>query len=95
MLSTLSTSEQKIVISTGAFAHFAKAQWRDHRICLGFCLCLFFIPGAHAQGCANCLDSTQATPPAVQAAYRHAILLLAGAAATLFIAGTLLLRRLR
>jgi hypothetical protein len=47
------------------------------------------------QGCAQCLDSTQATPPAVQAAYRHAIILLAGAASTLFIAGTLLLRRQR
>jgi hypothetical protein len=47
------------------------------------------------QGCAQCLDNTQATPPAVQAAYRHAIILLASAAATLFIAGTLLLRRLR
>jgi hypothetical protein len=47
------------------------------------------------QGCAQCLDTTLATPPAVQAAYRHAIILLASAAATLFIAGTLLLRRLR
>ena len=47
------------------------------------------------QGCAQCLDTTRATPPAVQAAYRHAILLLAGSAATLFTAGTLLLRRKR
>ncbi len=45
------------------------------------------------QGCTQCLDSTRATPPAVQAAYRHAIFLLAGVAATLFSAGTLLLRR--
>jgi hypothetical protein len=45
------------------------------------------------QGCAQCLDTTRATPPAVQAAYRHAIILLASAAATLFVAGTLLLRR--
>jgi hypothetical protein len=50
---------------------------------------------AHAQGCAQCLDATQATPPAVQAAYRHAIYLLAGAAATLFIAAAFILRRLR
>ncbi len=49
----------------------------------------------HAQGCAQCLDSTRATPPAVQAAYRHAIYLLGGAASTLFIAGTLLLSRNR
>lgn len=47
------------------------------------------------QGCTQCLDSTRATPPAVQAAYRHAILLLASAGATLFVAGTLLLRRQR
>jgi hypothetical protein len=45
------------------------------------------------QGCAQCLDSTRATPPAVQAAYRHAIFLLGGFAATIFTAGTLLLRR--
>jgi hypothetical protein len=47
------------------------------------------------QGCAQCLDNTRATPPAVQAAYRHAIFLLAGFAATLFVAGTFLLRRNR
>jgi hypothetical protein len=50
---------------------------------------------ALGQGCAQCLDSTRATPPAVQAAYRHAIILLGSAGATLFIAGTLLLRRQR
>jgi hypothetical protein len=50
---------------------------------------------ARAQGCAQCLDATQATPPAVQAAYRHAIYLLAGVAATLFIAAAFVLRRLR
>ena len=49
----------------------------------------------HAQGCAQCLDSTRATPPAVQAAYRHAILLLGGTAITLFLAGALLLRQKR
>jgi len=47
------------------------------------------------QGCAQCLDTTRATPPAVQAAYRHAILLLATTAASLFTSGTLLLRRNR
>ena len=50
---------------------------------------------ALGQGCAQCLDSTQATPPAVQAAYRHAIILLASAAAIFFLAATLLLRRNR
>jgi hypothetical protein len=48
---------------------------------------------AFAQGCAQCLDSTRATPPAVQAAYRHAILMLVSAASTLFVVGIILLRR--
>jgi hypothetical protein len=48
---------------------------------------------AHAQGCAQCLDSTRATPPAVQAAYRHAIMLLVGAASALFTIGLILFRR--
>ena len=47
------------------------------------------------QGCSQCLDSTRATPPAVQAAYRHAIILLGSVGASLFIAGTLLFRRTR
>lgn len=50
---------------------------------------------ARAQGCAQCLDSTQATPPAVQAAYRHAIYLLGGTGALLFVVGTLIIRRER
>jgi len=91
----ISSEYRKPVISTGAFAHFANAEWRDPCICLCICLCFFLAPTAHAQGCTQCLDSTRAAPPAVQAAYRHAIILLAGAAATLFIAGTLLLRRQR
>jgi len=52
-----------------------------------------FATQAIAQGCAQCLDSTRATPPAVQAAYRHAILLLGAFGASFFIAGALLLRR--
>jgi hypothetical protein len=48
---------------------------------------------ALGQGCAQCLDSTRATPPAVQAAYRHAILLLIGTASTLFAVGLVLFRR--
>jgi hypothetical protein len=48
---------------------------------------------AHAQGCSQCLDSTRSTPPAVQAAYRHAIELLGGFGITLFLAGLYLLRR--
>ncbi len=45
-----------------------------------------------AQGCTQCLDSTRATPPQVQSAYRHAIYLLGGTALTLFVAGILLTR---
>lgn len=58
----------------------------------GILLVLNAMPG-HAQGCAQCLDSTRATPPAVQAAYRHAILLLVGAASALFTIGLILFRR--
>ena len=50
---------------------------------------------AWAQGCAQCLDSTHATPPQVQAAYRHAIYLLGGVGALLFVIGTLIIRRVR
>ncbi len=48
---------------------------------------------AAAQGCAQCLDNTRATPPAVQAAYRHAIYLLGGAGVVVFLAGAMFLRR--
>lgn len=58
-----------------------------------FALTVSTAPAAYAQGCAQCLDSTRATPPAVQAAYRHAIYLLGGAGAAIFIAGVFLLRR--
>jgi len=47
------------------------------------------------QGCTQCLDSTRATPPEVQAAYRHAIYLLGSVGALFFVGGTLLLRRER
>jgi hypothetical protein len=56
-------------------------------------LLLFAATGAFGQGCAQCLDSTRSTPPAVQAAYRHAILLLVSAASALFVTGLVLLRR--
>lgn len=48
---------------------------------------------AFAQGCTQCLDSTRATPPAVQAAYRHAIYLLGGFGLSIFAIGLWLLRR--
>lgn len=48
---------------------------------------------ALGQGCAQCLDSTRATPPQVQTSYRHAIYLLGGAGAVIFLGGIALLRR--
>jgi len=68
---------------------------KDLCILSAVAIALCLTPHAHAQGCAQCLDSTHATPPAVQAAYRKAIFLLGGTAAALFIAGTLVLRRER
>lgn len=56
-------------------------------------LLVFTATQAFGQGCAQCLDSTRATPLAVQVAYRHAILLLVGAASTLFVVGLILFRR--
>jgi energy-converting hydrogenase Eha subunit G len=54
---------------------------------------LFTAAQALGQGCAQCLDTTRATTAATQAAYRHAIELLAGVASALFVAGVLLFRR--
>ena len=78
------------------FSCHSAAQQRNLHFLLAVTLLLFGLSvHAHAQGCTQCLDSTRATPPAVQAAYRHAIYLLGGAGASLFIAGTLLIRRQR
>jgi hypothetical protein len=49
---------------------------------------LLLTPPLHAQGCSQCRDNTAATPPATQAAYRHAILLMVFTAGGLFL-GTL------
>ncbi len=74
---------------------------QDHRSRLlgwltltGLMLFMFSVQ-AMGQGCAQCLDSTRATPPEVQAAYRHAILLLGGFGASFFVGGALLLRKVR
>jgi hypothetical protein len=50
---------------------------------------------AHSQGCAQCRDNAAATPPATQAAYRHAIELLVVTAASLFVGTVFLLKRSR
>jgi hypothetical protein len=47
----------------------------------------------HAQGCTQCLDTTATTSPATQRAYRHAIVLMASAAATFFIVTLVILKR--
>jgi len=52
-------------------------------------------PSTHAQGCAQCLDNTAATPPKTQAAYRHAIILLTLTAGGLFVTTLVLFKRHR
>jgi hypothetical protein len=52
-------------------------------------------PSGHAQGCTQCLDSTAATSPKTQAAYRHAIIFLTVTAAGLFISTLALFKRHR
>jgi hypothetical protein len=48
-----------------------------------------------AQGCAQCRDNMQATPPRTQQAYRRAIVLLVTAAGTIFVGTVVLLKRSR
>ncbi len=52
-------------------------------------------PAARPQGCTQCRDNTAATPPATQAAYRHAILLMVSTAGGLFLTALILLKRHR
>jgi hypothetical protein len=54
---------------------------------------LLSVAPALAQGCTQCRDNTAATSPATQRAYRHAIILMAGAGCSLFIATIALLKR--
>jgi hypothetical protein len=56
---------------------------------------LSIAPSLHAQGCAQCLDNTAATPPATQRAYRHAIILLTLTAGGLFATTLYLFKRHR
>ncbi len=64
---------------------------------LGLAALLFFAilsaTPALAQGCTQCRDNTASTPPATRRAYRHAIILMAGAGCGLFIATLVLLKR--
>jgi hypothetical protein len=54
---------------------------------------LTIAPFAHPQGCTQCRDNTAATPPKTQAAYRHAIILMALTASGLFLGTVVLLKR--
>lgn len=45
------------------------------------------------QGCTQCRDNTAATSAATQRAYRHAIILMAGAASAFFLVTVALLRK--
>jgi hypothetical protein len=59
-------------------------------------IALLSLPASsRAQGCTQCRDNLASTPPRTQAAYRHAIELLAATAATLFAGTVLLLKRPR
>jgi hypothetical protein len=50
---------------------------------------------AYGQGCAQCRDSTAATPPATQRAYRRAIGLMTLAGSGVFLGTVWMLRRQR
>jgi hypothetical protein len=65
------------------------------RAVLTTALLLAMTTPAHPQGCAQCRDNTAATPPATQAAYRHAILLMVATAASLFVGTVILFKRHR
>jgi hypothetical protein len=56
---------------------------------------LAIAPFAHTQGCTQCRDNTAAAPPATQAAYRHAIILMALTASGIFLGTVALLSRSR
>lgn len=65
------------------------------RIALAACL-LFAVLSpvpALAQGCTQCRDNAASTPLVTRRAYRHAIILMAGAGCGLFIATLVLLKR--
>jgi hypothetical protein len=64
---------------------------------LALALLLFVLlsPPLHAQGCTQCQDNTAATPPRIQAAYRHAIVFMTVTAGSLFLGTLVLLKRHR
>jgi hypothetical protein len=66
------------------------------RVLLAVILAITLCPTpSHAQGCTQCRDNTAATPPATQAAYRHAILLMVITAGGLFLTTLIILKRQR
>lgn len=65
------------------------------RTVLALSFVFFMAASAHAQGCAQCRDTLQSTPPSVQAAYRHAIELLGFSGLAIFAGGVYVLRRFK
>ncbi|HEX4577363.1 MAG TPA: copper resistance protein CopC [Edaphobacter sp.] len=68
---------------------------RPATLALALLLGAIFSPPLYAQGCAQCLDNTAATPPKTQAAYRRAIILLTLTAGGLFATTLALFKRHR
>jgi hypothetical protein len=66
---------------------------RAKTLTLALLLSTVLCPPLHAQGCTQCRDNTAATPPRTQAAYRHAIILMAIAASGIFLGTVALLKR--
>ena len=63
--------------------------------CILFAAALTSPLPTHAQGCTQFQDSTAATPPRTQAAYRHAIVFMTITAGTLFLGTLILFKRHR
>lgn len=56
---------------------------------------LFGGTSLYGQGCSQCRDNVQQTPPRVRAAYRQAITLMVGTALVLFVGVLVVARRVR
>ena len=61
----------------------------------GLGLALVWGSAAYGQGCSQCRDSTAATPPATQRAYRRAIVMMTLAGSGVFLGTVWMVRRQR
>jgi len=75
--------------------HLASEMWVYLRRAILLTALTLIPTPAHPQGCTQCKDSTAATPPTTQSAYREAILFLAAAAGTVFLTTLVILKRHR